>query len=293
MTFSSTTFAAKLLLFGEYTILKGAQALAVPWQRFGGFWTLAETENAFALETFTALSAYLKKQTFEANFLADAFDSAIAEGLVFQSDIPRGYGVGSSGALSAAVYQAFFEGQASDLEALQQELGRIESFFHGSSSGVDPLISYVNRPVWVVDKNEKRAVDLDLQPGHFFLLDTGIARETEGLVATFLKKCQSPGYEAALRSVLVPATNAVIEAVLKGNYQAVGPLFEAISAFQWGYFQEMIPETLHQVWQFGLDSGAYALKLCGAGGGGYLLGWMATSSEEPEILSAFTRIPLP
>lgn len=293
MILSSTAFAAKLLLFGEYTILKGAQALAIPWPRYVGYWMRSEVPNDFAYQTFSKLSGYLKKERFEAKFLADTFDAAIADGLVFQSDIPRGYGVGSSGALSAAVYHAFFDEQATDLEAIQQELARIESFFHGSSSGIDPLISYVNQPVWVLDKHQKRTVDLNLLPGHFFLLDTGIARETEALVATFLEKCKSEAYEQALRQDLAPATNAIIEAVLTGNYEAIDALFKTISAFQWTHFQEMIPPAVQQIWQKGLETGAYALKLCGAGGGGFLLGWTTAAASATASLSAFDRIPLP
>ena len=35
----------------------------------------------------------------------------------------------------------------------------------------------------------------------------------------------------------------------------------------------MIPEQFHQLWQQGIDSNDYYLKLCGSGGGGYMLGF--------------------
>jgi mevalonate kinase len=35
----------------------------------------------------------------------------------------------------------------------------------------------------------------------------------------------------------------------------------------------MIPSAFHALWQKGIDSNAYYLKLCGSGGGGYILGF--------------------
>ena len=35
----------------------------------------------------------------------------------------------------------------------------------------------------------------------------------------------------------------------------------------------MIPNHFHELWKRGIDSNAYFLKLCGSGGGGYMLGF--------------------
>jgi mevalonate kinase len=35
----------------------------------------------------------------------------------------------------------------------------------------------------------------------------------------------------------------------------------------------MIPEGFKEVWKYGIESGDYYLKLCGSGGGGYILGF--------------------
>jgi mevalonate kinase len=32
----------------------------------------------------------------------------------------------------------------------------------------------------------------------------------------------------------------------------------------------MIPEQFHAIWQKGIDTNDYYLKLCGSGGGGYI-----------------------
>jgi len=38
-------------------------------------------------------------------------------------------------------------------------------------------------------------------------------------------------------------------------------------------FKPMIPSDFHDLWKKGIDSESYFLKLCGSGGGGYILGF--------------------
>ena len=35
----------------------------------------------------------------------------------------------------------------------------------------------------------------------------------------------------------------------------------------------MIPKEFHKLWKKGIETNAYYLKLCGSGGGGYMLGF--------------------
>ena len=35
----------------------------------------------------------------------------------------------------------------------------------------------------------------------------------------------------------------------------------------------MIPKEFHSLWKKGIETNAYYLKLCGSGGGGYMLGF--------------------
>ena len=96
----------KLLLFGEYTILAGGQALALPLPNFSGHWAKGQTAKPFDLRPFLD---YLDRLQQEEQLLTplrlDQFRQDLAAGLFFRSTIPAGYGAGSSGALCAAVYQ--------------------------------------------------------------------------------------------------------------------------------------------------------------------------------------------
>ncbi len=284
--FMTTSFPAKLLLFGEHTVLKGSQALAIPFPAFNGRWsycTHPEKLTSLQME-LPDLLEYLqqekKKQTLIAQLDLDRFKKDLDEGLYFESNIPFGYGLGSSGALCAALYHRYgLDPETGNLLSLKKALAQIESFFHGSSSGIDPLIIFLHQPV-LIDKDGaiattslnasslESAADIT-----YFLLDTGIRRETGPLVQLFLKKCEHPAYLKAIQSQLSRFTNQAIQQLLKGQDHRVFSLVEQISAFQMEYFKEMIPPSVRKVWAGGLEVDAsYKLKLCGAGGGGFLLG---------------------
>jgi mevalonate kinase len=54
-----------------------------------------------------------------------------------------------------------------------------------------------------------------------------------------------------------------------------------------GNFKPMIPQQFHQLWQKGLDTGDYYLKLCGSGGGGYILGFTEDYNKTKTILKNY------
>ena len=102
------------------------------------------------------ISLYLenlqKEDSSLVSFDIEKLKSAIEAGLYFDSSIPQGYGVGSSGALVAAIYDKYASDKITILENLTREkllilksiFSKMESFFHGKSSGLDPLNSYLS-----------------------------------------------------------------------------------------------------------------------------------------------------
>src|SRR5690606_11283950 len=84
-----------------------------------------------------------------------SFEFDISQGLFFDSTIPQGYGVGSSGALVAAIFDRYEQENHStlDINKLKKIFSQMEYHFHGASSGVDPLISYLNSPILIRNKN--------------------------------------------------------------------------------------------------------------------------------------------
>ena len=51
------------------------------------------------------------------------------------------------------------------------------------------------------------------------------------------------------------------------------------------HFSPMIPKRFRAVWKKGIDTNAYYLKLCGSGGGGYILGFTQDLPKAKSILA--------
>ena len=121
-------FYSKILLFGEYGIIKDSKGLSIPYNFYNGALKIDESrakthqESNQNLERF---SSYLENlQTDHAKLVS--FDITklkkdIEKGLYFDSSIPQGYGVGSSGALVAAIYDKYASDKITVLENLTRE----------------------------------------------------------------------------------------------------------------------------------------------------------------------------
>jgi mevalonate kinase len=288
-------YPSKLLLFGEHTVLRGSQALAMPLGNFAGRWQFSEDKTK--QYDLPKLVEYVKNLSENGKIAFDTEGSlsALAHGLFFDSNIPRGYGAGSSGALVAALYDVFGMDKTLTISELKIVLGKIESFFHGESSGLDPLVSYLKKPILI--RSDKSMTTLESVNNDLprFLLDTKQSRKTEPLVKIFLEKTErSPEFNNLILSELVPLVDDAIAAFLQNQ---TGFLFETmhrISLFQHRFLPEMIPMAFKNVWLEGLVGDVYKLKLCGAGGGGFILGFCKNFEETKKELakSGFSIIPI-
>lgn len=278
-------FYSKLLLFGEYSIIKESNALAVPYPLFEGqlkFKTqYSDGQHGKIDSELKAFAQYLKQH--ENGLLneildVDSFDFDIGQGLYFHSSIPQGYGVGSSGALVAAVFDNYLHKKNSkdygDIDYLKSVFAKMECHFHGASSGIDPLISFLEAPIKIIKGKNTEVVSLAQanRDVNLFLANTGRPRRTEPLVNLFLEKLKSQRFSQDFENILVPSTNKCIDSFLNGKNQFLLDEFKMVSKFQYEYMQEMIPKLFQPIWKKGLDTDDFYLKLCGAGGGGFILG---------------------
>ncbi len=267
-------FYSKVLLFGEYSIIRDSMALAVPYNQYQGFLSFNLSNPEIDTELL-ALYQYLKNRgKLLLDFQLEKFNSDIRSGLYFNSTIPKGYGIGSSGALVAALYSKYGDGKIGDIKVLKSFFSEVESHFHGASSGLDPLISYLNTPIIIKEGKIEpvKIPDFKLGNGGIFLLNTGRDRRTEPLVNLFLEKCKSDDFSALCSTVLNPITDACIKSFLKSDVRSLYEFFREISDFQFRHFNPMIPKNFQPLWREGLKSEDYYIKLCGAGGGGFLMG---------------------
>lgn len=272
------SYPAKVLLFGEYTILSGSGALAIPFEKFSGKWSYADLPAKEHSQKH--LYDFIQKHDC-INLDTEKFKTELDKGLWFESTIPQGYGLGSSGALVAAIYDQFGKDKL-DHTGVQEILAHLENFFHGSSSGLDPLVSYLQRPLKINNPQDIDFIDFDFTNLDLFLLNTHRPRQTGPLVGIYKEKLKDANFKMGCSNILGQDVNCAIEYALMGNKEKLFHHFWHISKFQWDYFQEMIPDMMKIPWKKGLDQGEYALKLCGAGGGGLILGMTKVESPLKE-----------
>ncbi len=288
-------YPSKLLLFGEHTVLRGSQALAMPLSNYAGRWQFStDKTKQYDLPKLVEYLENLVKND-KIAFDTEGSFSALERGLFFDSNIPNGYGAGSSGALVAALYDIFGLDKSLQTRDLKIILGKMEGFFHGESSGLDPLVCYLKKPILI--RSDKTITTLEAVKNDLprFLIDTKQARKTAPLVALFLEKiAHSPEFNALISSELVPLVDDAIAAFLQNETTFLFETTHKISFFQHRFMPEMIPMAFKNVWLEGLVGDVYKLKLCGAGGGGFILGFCKNIEETKKELakSGFSIIPI-
>jgi len=285
-------FYSKILLFGEYGIIQDSKGLSIPYNFYNGALKREANPSEDAIKSNENLKRfvfYLETLQSEKPELV-TFDlvtlkNDVATGMYFDSSIPQGYGVGSSGALVAAIYDKYAQHKITVLENLTREkllklkmiFGQMESFFHGKSSGLDPLNSYLSIPILINSKDNIEATGIPTQSlegnGAVFLLDSGIVGETAPMVTIFMENLKDQGFRKMLKDQFIKHTDACVENFLGGDIKSLFANTKKLSKVVLNNFKPMIPEQFHGIWQKGIDTNDYYLKLCGSGGGGYILGF--------------------
>lgn len=283
-------FYAKILLFGEYGIIKDSKGLSIPYNFFKGALKTDDNPSEAAKASNHALAEFATYLTELQDGDLVTFDlvalkSDIEQGMYFDSSIPQGYGIGSSGALVAAIYDQYATDKITVLENLTREkllklrtiFGKMESFFHGKSSGLDPLNSYLSLPILINSRDNIESTSLPTQQkagkGAVFLLDSGITGETAPMVQIFLEKMKQEGFRKVIKDQFIKHTDACVDHFLKGDFKGLLGHVKQLSHVVLDHFEPMIPAQFHSLWQKGIETNDYYLKLCGSGGGGYILGF--------------------
>lgn len=299
-------FYSKILLFGEYGIIKDSKGLSIPYNFYNGALKVDENPSEEAVKSNASLKRFVShlenlqtEQPELVTFNLAALKTDVERGMYFDSSIPQGYGVGSSGALVAAIYDKYANNKITVLENLTREkllqlkaiFSQMESFFHGKSSGLDPLNSYLSLPILINSKDNIEPTGIPSQStegkGAVFLIDSGIVGETAPMVNIFMENLKEEGFRKMLKSQFIKHTDACVENFLHGDMKSLFANTKKLSKVVLNNFKPMIPEQFHQVWQKGIDTNDYYLKLCGSGGGGYILGFTQDLEKAKQSLKDY------
>jgi mevalonate kinase len=296
-------FYSKILLFGEYGIIKNSKGLSIPYNSFKGGLKIGDVNSKIVDQSNRNLQLFR-------DFLSDidssivAFDlkkmnNDLSNGMYFDSTIPQGYGVGSSGALVAAFYDRYAINKFTVLENLTRDkilhlkniFSSMESFFHGKSSGLDPLNSYLSLPILIHSKDQIETTGIPLQSsngkGAVFLIDSGESSETAPMVDIFFKSMKNTNYNRVIREDFIRITDSCVDNFLAGDFKSLFFDIKNLSKVVLENFKPMIPQNFHKIWAKGIESNDYFLKLCGSGGGGYILGFSQDFEKAKSSLKGY------
>jgi len=280
-------YHGKILLFGEYGIIQDSMGLSIPYNSYKGSLKFEEktdywVDSNHSLQKF---HDYLFEQEDLSNQLdLTKFNKDLKNGMHFDSSIPQGFGVGSSGAIVAAIYDTYAREKVEvenspsndELVKLKKIFGAMESYFHGKSSGLDPLICYLNLPILIRSKEEMTAIGIPEESdgkGAIFLLNTGMKGKTAPLVTHFMERCKEEGFRNMIKSEFKKYNDAAIESFLNRDISPLLSNVKQLSRVVLDHFKPMIPKIFQELWKEGIESNLYYLKLCGSGGGGFILGF--------------------
>lgn len=297
------SYYAKLLLFGEYSILLGSSALSIPYSHFRAEFSFIHedkyTDLELAVESqrlLRELLHFLKESGNYAKLLdLDRFEKDLDNGIYLESTIPHSYGLGSSGAVVAAVYTRYALKKISgnrltvrEMDKLRSIFSSMESFFHGTSSGIDPLAIYISQPLLIGNDRKPSVVGIPRKwqsdRTAIFLVDTGGPGKTNPLVPIFLEQFAPDGTMTPEAVEYASLTDLCIQHLLNGNINDFWQSLRKLSAFQLNYLQKMIPKKMMKAWKAGLDSGELIMKLCGSGGGGFLTAFAPDHSNAMNFM---------
>ncbi len=283
MKISNQVFPAKVLLFGEYSVINGGNALVVPFNGLHAQWKKFDLNPSQDLLLFISFLSKNKEQ-YEIidEIKLDKLSTLITQGWVLESTIPIGAGLGSSGSVCAAILTLTLKKTLEEysLETLMVCFSKMEAFFHGVSSGIDPLIPMINKPI-VVNKKVVSKTEISKELADIYIIDSSIQRSTKPLV-TWYKKQQEEKPFLLFTQKLQTLNDQLITQYTNGVLCFSD--LKTLSKMQFENMSYLIPKKIQSIWDKTLQTNHLCMKLCGAGGGGTFL-LFSNRKTNPEILS--------
>jgi mevalonate kinase len=288
-------YYSKVILFGEYSMIFDATALMIPLKRFSAQWQLPLSFNrAASLPSNQSLKRFCQYLS-ENKALSSLFDfqalkKDLDEGLFLASNVPSSYGLGSSGTLVAAVYDRYVLQKSEDYLQLKTLFGQMESHFHGSSSGIDPLQCYLGKPFKITPKGVELLSDDFLKKDiHICLIDTKIKSNTKPLVDHFKQQREDAAFLSRFQSEYVPCVTACIDAMIEGSKELFFNSLKQLTKSQLEFLRPMITDNTLDLFTTNHDFN-FGVKISGSGGGGYVLGFTDEVERTSELLKDFEVI---
>ena len=287
-----TTASGKWVLAGEHAVLRGATAIALPL-----------TDRVLKLRFIPDCSGELRVEPRDATqIIADLLQSLEDQWqnsdrsfprpsgtLAIESTIPIGAGMGSSAALCVALTRWMKEPLSIPEDQIFEFARRLEHRFHGRSSGMDVAVILAGQPISFSISNDDvkiRTLGIRKLP-NFSFHDTGMrARTSECILRVEQLREDTPVLAMSLDENMGSASRDAMEGLMLfdgGNSEAgITLIAQAMRKAQECYYSwRLVPAEAKHLEEDLLKQGALAVKLTGAGGGGFLVA-MWNSFRKPQ-----------
>ena len=288
-------YYSKVILFGEYSMIFDATALMIPLKRFSAQWQFPQSRNrASSLTSNQSLKQFCKYLS-ENETLSNLLDLQVLskdlnEGLFLASNVPSGYGLGSSGTLVAAVYDRYAIQKTENYLQLKTIFGLMESHFHGSSSGIDPLQCYLGQPFRITPEGVQLLSDDFLKKSiHICLIDTKIKSNTKPLVNHFKQQRENPDFLNCFQAEYLPCVKTCIDTMISGDNDLFFNSLKKLTKSQLQFLRPMITDNTMDLFTADYDF-RLGVKISGSGGGGYVLGFTDNVEKASGLLKSFEVI---
>lgn len=280
---------SKVILFGEYSMIFDSTALVLPLKLFSAKWNADRGRSrefmSFSRKELSRFCGFLRGEERFSNVIdLDVLEEDLQKGWYLDSDLPVGYGLGSSGTVVAAVYDRYAKTPVRDLMRLKDLFSQMESFFHGSSSGIDPLQCYLGRPFRITAEGAELLADGFLKNRlQICLIDTEMKSDTKPLVEYFKRQREKEEYLRDFQRDYLPYVKGCMDAVIQGDTDCFFKRFQKLTSAQRVFFSPMIPDPVAELFERTYDF-HFGVKILGSGGGGYILGFTDDRQKASTVL---------
>ena len=273
----------KVILFGEHAVVFGQPAIAVP---------LLDRQASVSIQPLISTPATVHFSAPDIDFEADLQSmqethpfAIIADQIkqrkqlshfpgmriTIRSTIPVASGLGSGAAVSVALAKAILSylGFSYTTEEISDIAFHAEKAHHGTPSGIDNTVIAYQKGI--IFQREKPVQWLNVgSPMHLLIVNSKIKKSTRSMVDSVREQVENKP------DIFLPFIEQIGKVVLQakpllesGHVQELGSLMTE----NHGLLRQLgvSTQTLDEMVQLALDSGAFGAKLSGAGGGGNMI----------------------